>query len=154
MSTNEEEQNRFRLDIVLADMVRVAERKLDTLGIGWQYAVLGASMGAGVVIGVPLSETNKRHEFSLKLEDVDGHPVMVATPDGGFAPFEISGNFEVGGPPGIQPGTAQASAMPPLNLPPNSLPLKPGRRYRFTAFINNQTNPMWQRSFGVMAPLL
>ncbi len=43
----------FRVDVLLADMVRQAEGKLDCLGTGWQVHTLGAGIGLGIMVEVP-----------------------------------------------------------------------------------------------------
>jgi hypothetical protein len=139
----------FRVTVLLADVVRVAEGKLDCLGSGWQIHNLGANIGLGIMIEVPWSQTNRRHDFRVVLEDGDGNPVSVRGPDGNLQPFTIEGQMEVGRPPGTPAGTPIMMVPPPVNFGPGSLQLQPGGRYTFTVFINRETMPEWHRSFGV-----
>src|SRR5438132_14253032 len=53
------------------------------------------------VIAVPWDQTNVRHNLSLDLLNADGHAIEIEG-----QPVRIQGEFEVGRPPGIKPGSA------------------------------------------------
>jgi hypothetical protein len=145
------EANGYNVEIVLADVVRVSEGKLDALGIGWRFMSPDASIGLGIIVDVPWAEANRPQHLSLKLEDADGHTVLIPSQEGGFTPFTYEVDFEVGRPPGIPVGTALPYVAPAVTMPPGSLGLSPGKRYTFTVFVNNRTEPGWQRTFAVQA---
>src|SRR4029450_7500344 len=99
----------MRVTILLADSAQVAAGKLYILGGGWSITGPEPAPGAlAIKIEVPWNESNRRHRLRLALLDADGHPVMAPGEPGG--PLEIIGDFEVGRPPGLMPGT-------PIDLP-------------------------------------
>jgi hypothetical protein len=88
--------------LLVADRAEAVNGKLYVLGGGWDRITLPAYPGAAnfdVALGVMVAytETNERHEFQLTLEDDDNHVVL----------GPISGQFELGRPPGIRPAQAQ-----------------------------------------------
>ena len=66
------------------------------------------------------------------------------TPDG-LAPGAISGEFEVGRPPGMMPGTPIdipfAFILPPF-------PLEPGRRYVWRVSVDGKAEDDWEVAFS------
>jgi hypothetical protein len=93
----------MELDFMLvADRAEAVNGKLYLLGGGWDRITLAQFPGQanfdvalGVVVGY--TETNERHEFSLTLQDDDNQVVL----------GPVSGQFELGRPPGLKPAQAQ-----------------------------------------------
>ncbi|HEY7201575.1 MAG TPA: hypothetical protein VIC57_15245 [Candidatus Dormibacteraeota bacterium] len=88
--------------LLVADRAEAMNGKLYLMGGGWDRITLPQFPGAasfdvalGVLIGY--GETNMRHEFQLTLEDDDNQVVL----------GPVTGQFELGRPPGIKPAQAQ-----------------------------------------------
>ena len=123
----------MRAGIVLCDF---AEQngpgdKVHMLGAGWSMIGPQPSPHAVVaIIKIESTETNRPHDFVLRLTDGDATVVMAPGPAAQL-PLEISGKLEVGRPPGIPEGT-ELDANFVAGIQP--LQLVPGERYtwRFT----------------------
>jgi hypothetical protein len=88
--------------MLLCDSAQAANGKLFVLGGGWNQCI-GAnpiSMGLAIKLGVPWNEANQPHHIEARLITEDGVPAPV---DGQTLHFD--GDFEVGRPPGVKPGT-------------------------------------------------
>src|SRR5213592_1828364 len=95
----------MRVTMLLADAAQAINGKLYILGGGW--SIIGPDpvpSAIAIKIEVPWDEANKRHKLKLELVDADGRPVTVPTPTG-EKPVQLEGDFEVGRPPGLKPGT-------------------------------------------------
>jgi hypothetical protein len=94
--------------MLLCDRAQVAEGKLYVLGGGWNQAQAGMPfpVEVAVMVAVPWTATNEKHGFDLVLVDEDGQQVEIAD-----NAVQIAGEFEVGRPPGIKPGTALNQQM-------------------------------------------
>ncbi|MEE6273544.1 hypothetical protein V2J56_09315 [Georgenia sp. MJ206] len=139
----------MRVTLMLCDYVAVAEGKLYVSGGGWTVTgpVPGPS-GIAVLIGVPWDAANRTHALSLRLEHQDGEPVTQVNELGQDQPIEFFGDFEVGRPPGVLPGTTLDIPIA-INMPP--LPLTPGARYRWVLAIDGTTEPEWNLPFSTRA---
>src|SRR4029450_11027086 len=109
----------------LADYAVVSDGKLTIVGGGWsQTGPEPASFGIALLIQVPWDQANTMHSFNVELLDADGAHVVLETPDDVEQPVAFGGEFEVGRPPGLKPGT-------PLDFPvamnSTPLPLERGR---------------------------
>lgn len=130
---------------MLADAAQESNGKLYVMGGGWSIAGPGpVTMALAIKIEVPWDQANKRHHWRALLQTEDGEPVVLPSP-GGEQSVEITGEFEVGRPPGHIEGT-------PLDLPlainVSNLPLPPGRyEWRFT--IDDDAEPDWHVAFRV-----
>ncbi len=134
--------------MLLADFAQVVQGKLYVMGGGW--SVTGPQPQPSAValkIEVPWTQTNRRHEFKMELLDADGRAVVLPGPEG-EKPVLMTGQFEVGRPPGVSPGTPLDM---PLALTLGPLPLMPGR-YVWKLSINNATKDEWEAAFTVRAP--
>jgi hypothetical protein len=130
--------------MLLADSAQAVEGKLYILGGGWSIRGPDPTPSAiAIKIEVPWDEANRRHALQLVLVDSDGQAVMVSTPTGD-RPVELSGEFEVGRPPGLHPGTPLDVALA-INLGP--LPLQPDRRYVWRCSIDGRSAEDWQVAF-------
>lgn len=119
--------------MMLADSAQAVGGKLYILGGGWSIAGPQPFPSAvAALIQVPWTETNRKHKFSLRVVDGDGKPLMVPTPFGEQG-FEMSGEFEVGRPAGIKPGTPIDVPLA-VNLGP--LPFRPDTQYRWRLAID------------------
>ena len=82
-----------------------------------------ASFGIGLLIQVPWDQANTLHSFTVELLDADGAAVDPRDDEDEEQAVAFGGEFEVGRPPGLKPGT-------PLDFPvamnSTPLPLEPG----------------------------
>jgi len=132
--------------MLLADYAVVSDGKLTIVGGGWsQTGPEPASFGIGLLIQVPWDQANTRHAFSVELLDADGAPVSFDTDEGDDQPVAFGGEFEVGRPPGLKPGT-------PLDFPvavnSTPLPLEAGR-YEWRLTIDGEADEEWRLPFSV-----
>src|SRR5215213_820082 len=127
--------------MMLADAVQAAEGKLYILGGGWNVSGR-APFGIALLIEVPWTEANRGHRWELHLQTEDGEAV---SPPGSIEPVMVGGDFEVGRPAGVPPGT-------PFNVPvainSGPLPLDPGR-YSWRLMIDGESDEDWYLSFDV-----
>src|SRR5262249_16481253 len=122
----------IRATMLLADSAQAAEGKLYILGGGWNITGPDPSPSAiAIYVQVSWDLSNTKHKWTLELLTSDGDPVDVPTPMG-EQPLVIEGEFEVGRPPGITPGTGLGVPIA-INLGP--LPLLPGNRYEWRMTI-------------------
>ncbi len=134
-----------RVTLLLADAAQVANGKLYILGGGWSVTWTDPTPSAiALKIEVPWDQANRRHAVKLQLLDADGHPVRPSIP-GIAQPVEVTGEFEVGRPAGITPGTP-LDALLAINLAP--MPLSPAR-YVWRLSIDGQSHEDWQVAFSV-----
>jgi hypothetical protein len=129
--------------LILADYAVVSDGKLTIVGGGWsQTGPEPGSFGIGLLIQVPWDQANSLHKFSVELLDADGVAVVF---DEGEEPVAFGGDFEVGRPPGLKPGT-------PLDFPvavnATPLPLEPGR-YEWRLTIDDEFRADWTLPFTV-----
>jgi hypothetical protein len=124
--------------MLLCDAAQVADGKLYILGGGW--SITGPDPVPSAValkIEVDWHEADVAHHWELFLEDADGRPVLVETPDGSH-PVEVRGEFTVAKPPGIPEGSPIDVALA-VNLGP--IPLEPGTRYSWRLMIDGNSLP-------------
>jgi len=134
--------------MLLADYAVVSDGKLTIVGGGWsQTGPEPAAFGIGLLIQVPWDQANTPHAFSVELLDTDGASVSFDTDEEGEQPVSFGGEFEVGRPPGLKPGT-------PLDFPvavnSSPLPLEPGR-YEWRLTIDGTSHQDWTLPFTVRA---
>lgn len=96
--------------------------------------------GLALKLEVPWDQTNKKHNFILRLEDQDGKAVLIEG-----RKVEFSGEFEVGRPPGIPHGVP---VDVPLAVNFQALPLPPGGRYVWRLYLNGGSNSEWTLAFN------
>jgi hypothetical protein len=134
-----------KVTLLLADYAVVSDGKLTIVGGGWsQTGPEPASFGIALLIQVPWDQANTVHAFSVELLDADGAAVVVDGDEGEEA-VAFGGEFEVGRPPGIKPGT-------PLDFPVavNSTPLPLERgRYEWRLTIDGDSRADWTLPFTV-----
>ncbi|HXG75169.1 MAG TPA: hypothetical protein VNJ53_01230 [Gaiellaceae bacterium] len=136
----------MKATILLADYAVVADGKLTIVGGGWsQTGPEPVPFGIALLIQVPWDQANTPHTFQVELVDADGAPVSFETDEGEEQPVAFGGDFEVGRPPGIKPGT-------PLDFPvavnSTPLPLEPGR-YEWRLTIDGESRSDWTLPFTV-----
>ncbi|MEX2458446.1 MAG: hypothetical protein WD770_05625 [Actinomycetota bacterium] len=134
----------MKVTLLLADAAHAVDNKLYILGGGW--SVTGPDpvpFAIAMKVEVPWDRTNERHSWILRLLDADGRPVSVETGQGGRA-VEISGEFEVGRPPGIPPGTPIDLSLA-INSGP--IPIPPGGRYVWRLAIDDEQDSDWEVGF-------
>jgi Family of unknown function (DUF6941) len=135
----------MKVTMLLADAAQAVNGKLYILGGGWPITGPDPNPSAlALKIEVPWDQANRRHSFALTLLTADGHPVTVPTPEGD-RPIEVTGQFEVGRPPGLTPGTPLDQTLA-LNFGP--LPLPAGERYVWRLTIEGRSDEDWQVAFS------
>lgn len=141
--------NEFRVTMMLADHAQVAEGKMFISGGGWSVTGTPTQPSAlAVLLQVPWADANRKIPFKLRLVNADGQPVQQQTVSGEPAPVEITGEFEVGRPPGLLEGTMLDAPLA-ANVPP--LLLAPGR-YVWELWLDGETKSAWQVTFLARSP--
>jgi hypothetical protein len=137
--------------MLLADYVVVSDGKLTIVGGGWsQTGPEPAPFGIGLLIQVPWDQANTPHQFKVQLLDADGAAVSFDEDDPdneNDQSVEFGGEFEVGRPPGLKPGTPLDFPVAVNSVP---LPLEPGR-YEWRLTIDEQSRQDWTLPFTVRA---
>ncbi len=135
----------MKVTLLLADFAEVINGKLYIMGGGW--SITGpqpAPFAIAAKIEVPWTGANEKHTLRLDLLDGDFKPIQLPTPAGKI-PLSVGGDFEVGRPLGMLPGT-------PLDLPfafnMGPIPLAPGRRYVWKLAIDGKSQDDWQVGFS------
>lgn len=124
--------------MLLCDAAQVADGKLYILGGGWSMTGPDPVPSAvALKIDVDWHEAGSPHHWELFLEDADGKPVMLETPDG-LQPVEVRGEFTVAQPAGIPEGSPIDVALA-VNLGP--IPLPAGTRYVWRLVIDGDALP-------------
>jgi hypothetical protein len=119
--------------------------KAHALGIGWTAvdAPTSAPMAVLVIFSFDSQEeADGAHEIRLELMYEDGRPVSLPDSDG---PITILSQVTMGVQPNTPPN-APASAPFVVNIGPG-LPLEPGRRYKWQASIDGQSDASWSAAF-------
>ena len=139
----------MKVTMLLADYAVVAEGKLFISGAGWSVAGPEPQPSAlAVKIDVPWDRANDKISLRVRLMGEDGQPVAVPGP-AGPQPIEMTGEFEVGRPPGLKPGT---SIDVPLAFQIGPLPLTHGCRYVWELELDGETNENWNVAFLTRSP--
>ena len=137
--------------MLLADYAVVSDGKLTIVGGGWsQTGPEPAPFGIGLLIQVPWDQSNTLHQFKVQLLDADGAAVSFDEEDPDSESdqsVEFGGEFEVGRPPGLKPGTPLDFPVAVNSVP---LPLEPGR-YEWRLTIDEQSRQDWTLPFTVRA---
>lgn len=90
-----------------------------------------------LLMKVPWDQANQRHKAVIKLVDSDGQaPLVGQDQNGNPAPLQIMGEFEVGRPAGLPPGTALDNSLV-INLGPG-IPLNPGSTYEWRVEVDDE----------------
>lgn len=135
----------MKITLLLAEAAQAVNGKLYILGGGWSLMGPDPSpMAIAMRVEIPWDEANKRHRLRLDLVDEDGRPVMAQTAEG-ERPVEVSGDFEVGRPAGLRPGTPLTVAMA---FTVGVLPLKAEGWYLWRCAIDGVMNEEWQVGFS------
>ena len=133
--------------MLLADAVQAVHGKLYILGGGW--SVMGpqpTQTAIAIKIEVPWDQADLPHTWRLELLDSDGRPVLLDT-DAEGRPVEMKGEFKVGRPPGLKPGTPLDV---PLALTFGALPVPPGGRYVWRLTIDGRSEDDWRLAFSTL----
>lgn len=144
----------MKVTMLLADYAKVSDGKLDILGGGWSVVAPQVVPGGrpqirptaiALLIQVPWDQANTKHKMKIELLDADGQVPTAETDDGEGPVGLIEGEFEVGRPPGLKPGTpidvTLAIPVPPLQIPP-------GGRYEWRLHIDDETHEDWTLAFA------
>lgn len=132
----------IEIDAFLADSVVVADGKLYAQGAGWNAIRVRSvptrhdRIGIGLVVHVPYTETNRQHNFELRLEDSDGRRLTFGeNPDGEGRVEALGGQFNLGRPPDLGPGDEQVA---PFAVNINGLVLQSAGNYRFVIAVDGR----------------
>ncbi len=138
----------MKVTMVLADVVRLAEGKLDLLGAGWTATVPDPHPTAiGLIVECPWAQTDAEHEFVLELQTAEGKPAVDANGD---RLARVDGKFAAQRPPGVILGTPQGVNIP-VSVPP--IAWEPNSRYKWVLTIDGTGDPEWELPFSTMARL-
>ena len=131
--------------MLLADSAQVSDGKLYILGGGWTLTgPYPAPQALAIKFIVDSHELNVAHHWEVVLEDADGRPIIIDTPEGP-QPVEVRGDFQAGEPEGALPGTP---VDVPIAINFGPLPLAPGSRYVWRAIIDGVTPPGGTSAFS------
>jgi hypothetical protein len=127
-----------KVTMLLCDAAQVADGKLYILGGGWSMTGPDPVPSAvALKIDVDWHEAEASHHWELFLEDADGQPVFMETPDG-TQPVEVRGEFTVSQPAEIPEGSPIDVALA-VNLGP--IPLPPATRFAWRLVIDGESLP-------------
>ena len=133
----------MRIILLLGDLARVADGKLDVLGAGWTVAGPGpVNLGIGMLTQVPWAEMGEEHRVELVLVDSRGE---VVPGENGDPLFRVEAALRTERPPGVLLGSP---AVVPLALNVNNLPVPPGGRYSIRASVDGHTSVDWEAPFS------
>ncbi len=130
--------------LLLCDFAEAVNGKLYVMGCGWNVLFAPdqpVTMSVAAVIAVPWDRTNESHELSLELLTDDGAAVEIEE-----QPVVVTGEFELGRPPGIKRGS---SLNAPFVWTFNGLVLEAGG-YEWKLKIAG--DPVGSRAFTVAHP--
>jgi hypothetical protein len=133
----------MKVTLMIADFARVANGKLDVIGGGWSMMNAQGPFGffVAALFQIPWDQTNAKHTFKLELLDADGQGVPIPSGE----TVRAQGEFEVGRPAGLRPGTPVDA---PLVVPFGPLELEEGR-YELRLTIDDETKEDWFVAFTV-----
>ena len=135
----------MRATLLLADHAVVADGKLYINGGGWSVTGPTPTPSAiAVKLDVPWDRANQKLQLRLRLIGQDGEAVRIDGPQGP-QPVEITGEAEIGRPPGLVHG---ADIDFPLAFQLGPLPLQPGQRYQWVLDIDGETQQDWHLTFS------
>src|SRR5580692_10843977 len=127
-----------KVTMLLCDAAQVSDGKLYILGGGWSMTGPDPVPSAvALKIDVDWHEAETSHHWELFLEDADGRPVFMETPDG-TQPVEVRGEFTVSQPAEIPEGSPIDVALA-VNLGP--IPLAPATRFAWRLTIDGESLP-------------
>jgi hypothetical protein len=136
----------MKITMLLADYAKVSDGKLDILGGGWSVTNANTPPSAiALYLQIPWDRANLKHKIKLDLLDADGNIATVDTDEGEKPVAHIEGEFEVGRPPGMKPGTP-IDAPRAIPIPP--LQLQPGQRYEWRLTIDDRGDEDWTLPFS------
>lgn len=128
--------------LLLCDHAAVADGKLYINGGGISVIRANAvSMSVALLVFVPWTDANRPIRLDLTLQNQDGQPVVVDD-----RPLRTDGQFEVGRPAGVSPGT---DIEWPFVFNIAGLRLTPGR-YEWRLSLDGQSREEWQAAFTVL----
>jgi hypothetical protein len=140
------EPGSFSVDALLCDSAVVADGKLYIHGAGWNLITANAvpivqpRIGLAVLIVVPYTETNRDHEFTIRLVDEDNQQLPIGparrwNDSTVNREASITGHFTVGRPPTLVSGDSQPLPMA-LNI--DQLEFAAAGLYSFVLSINGE----------------
>lgn len=136
----------MEVEALLADSAVSAEGKLYLQGAGWNILNAPAlpirvpRIGIGIVLSVPWTETNRPHQFEVRLNDADGHvlPLGEAPPELEMEDGKIrrlGASINVGRPPTVPAGDEQ---LVPIAMNIDGLVFTDPGRYEFVVAVDDE----------------
>jgi hypothetical protein len=123
------------LTLLLGDVARVAEGKLDILGAGWSVTRTPANLGVGMLVEIPWAEIGPAHRIEVVLQDEEG---QVLTKEDGEPVLKIDAELGAHRPPGVVLGLPVTI---PIAITCTGVPLAPGHRFRLQAAVDGHDCP-------------
>ena len=114
----------MKTQVILCDWAQAINGKLYIMGAGWSRVVstIPFNLGVAIIIKIPWTATNQKHELQFSVLDGDG-TLMSFQGATGVAPIQIKGEFGAGRPMDIKPGSdidaTLGFSIGPIILPPN-----------------------------------
>lgn len=126
----------MNVTLLLADAVQVSDGKFYILGGGWDISgPQPTPTGIAIRLEVHPHEFNQSHHWELFLEDADGQPLMIDTPEGPQS-IEVRGDFTASSPEGAIEGTP---SVVPIAINFGPLPLPAGQRFTWRLLIDGES---------------
>jgi hypothetical protein len=137
----------MKVTVLLADAAQAIAGKLYILGGGWNITgPMPVPSAIALYIEVPWDQTNRRHRMKLQLLTADGQPVQAQqVAEQPPQPLEVGGDFEVGRPAGVVPGSPLGVS---LAISIGAIPLPPNSRFVWRLTIDDETHEDWQLAFS------
>lgn len=136
----------LKVDLLLADAARIAEGKLDALGIGWATILPGGPFAVCGVVHIPWDQATEKHTLLLELVDGDGEPFCLPDQDEPFQwRFEQDEPLRTTVYPHIKPGTTLTWPFV-LNVSAG-FPLEPGTLYEWRLSVDGHHEEIWTLPF-------
>ena len=134
------------VEALLADSAVSAEGKLYLQGAGWNIInaptlpIRVPRIGLGMVISVPWTETNRPHQFEVRLLDADGHILPLADAPPGVEMEDgkirrLGASVSVGRPPSVAPGDEQ---LVPIAMNIDGLVFNDQGRFEFVVSVDDE----------------
>jgi hypothetical protein len=139
----------LKVDLLLADTARIAEGKLDALGIGWAVILPGGAFTVCGVVHIPWDQAAERHSLLLELVDGDGEAFYLPDQDEPFQwQFHQDQPLRATVQPHVKPGTTLT--WPFLLNIGVGFPLEPGTLYAWRLSVDGHHEEIWTLPFRTL----
>ncbi len=128
------------VEAFLADAAETVQGKIYALGVGWNiietagFPTRHPSLCVGLILHVPYVATNVPHRLSLRLEDSDGHELVLGQgPEGELRRLEAE--LSIGRPASLLAGDEQ---VVPLTMTLSGVEFPRADQYRFVISVDGE----------------